>query len=391
VSGIGVPLGPGNASGGAGFGGSQVSLPAGGPKSPLGGGGLPGVNTQLYEAGFDASYEIDIFGGTRRSVEAANADVAAAVENERDVLITLLAEVARDYIELRGYQRELYIARENLASQAHTLDLTRQRFAAGLTTQLDVAQAEAEVATTSSTIPTFEAETRQSIHRISELLGEEPAGTEKELTSAQPIPPIPAEIPIGMPSDLLRRRPDIRQAERNVAAATARVGVATADMFPKFTITGSLGMDSSKISHLADWPSRYFLVGPGVSWPIFEGGQIRANIRFQKEGELQAMITYRQTVLAAFREVEDALASYTADQTRRAAIADAVAANQQAVNLSDQQYGQGVIDFLTVLDTQRALFETQDELAQIDADLDADLIALYKALGGGWQVAASGR
>jgi NodT family efflux transporter outer membrane factor (OMF) lipoprotein len=397
VGGGGTGLGP-NAGGGApgsatsgGNGASAVNIPSGGPKSPLGGGGLPGINTQLYEAGFDASYELDIFGGTRRGVEEANANYQAALEDERDVLVTLLAEVARDYIELRGFQRELYIAKENLAAQQHTLDLTRQRFAAGLTTQLDVAQAEAQVATTSSQIPIFESDARQSIHRISELLGEEPFGMEKELASAKPIPPIPPEIPIGMPSDLLLRRPDIREAEQRIAAATARVGVATADLFPKFTITGSFGLDSSKITHLVDWPSRYFLVSPGVSWPIFEGGQIRANIQFQKEGEFQAMINYRQTVLAAFREVEDALSAYDSDQARRAAITDAVNANQQAVNLSNQQYSQGVIDFLTVLDTERALFETQDELAQIDASLDADLIALYKALGGGWQVRASDR
>ncbi|HEX4124204.1 MAG TPA: TolC family protein, partial [Tepidisphaeraceae bacterium] len=185
--GAGTGLGPGsstNAPGSARAGGtgeSGVNIPPGGPKSPLGSGGLPGVNTQLYEAGFDASYELDVFGGTRRSIEEANANVAAAVEDERDILVTLLSEVARDYIELRGYQRELYIAKENLASQQHTLDLTRQRFAAGLTTQLDVAQAEAQVATTSATIPTYESAARQSIHALSELLGEEPTGVEAEL------------------------------------------------------------------------------------------------------------------------------------------------------------------------------------------------------------------
>ena len=367
-------------------GGSAASVPL----SPLGGGGLPGVETNIYQAGFDASWEIDIFGGIRRSVEAANADLQASIEDRRSVYVTLLAEVARNYVELRQYQHELQIARDNLNTQQASMNLTQERFRAGVTTQLDVSRAAAQVATTAAGIPDLDSRVHQTIHRLSVLMGEQPSALDDELMTIAAIPAPPDVVPVGVPADLLRRRPDIRRAERQLAAATARVGVATADLYPKFTLIGTFGFDASKFSHIGDWTSRYWSIGPGVSWPIFNAGRIRANVHIYNESQEQALTTYEQTVLQAMEDVEDALVAYSREQQRRQALNDAVTANRQSVDLATQQYRQGVVDFLTVLEAQRSLYTAQDALAQSDAQIAADLVALYKAMGGGWEVAATG-
>jgi NodT family efflux transporter outer membrane factor (OMF) lipoprotein len=361
------------------------------PLSPLGGGGLPGVTTDLYQAGFDASWEIDIFGGVRRSIEAANADYQAAIEDRRDVYISLLSEIAVNYVELRGLQRQIAIAQDNLKAQQQMLSLTSDRFRAGVTTQLDVARAQAEVSTTASGIPALDAQVHQTAHRIAVLLGEPPMTLLQELMQIKPVPNAPGEVPVGVPADLLRRRPDIRRAERQLAGATARVGVATAQLYPRFTILGTFGFDATKFARIADWPSRYYSIGPGVTWPIFDAGRIRANIRVQNEAVSQYLSDYEQTVLNAMSEVEDALVDYSREQQRRAALAEAVAADQQARDLAKQQYQQGVVDFLTVLEAERSLFGAQDALAQSDTRISSDLVALYKALGGGWELEASNR
>ncbi|HSZ54943.1 MAG TPA: efflux transporter outer membrane subunit [Tepidisphaeraceae bacterium] len=354
--------------------------------SPLGGGGLPGVETNIYQAGFDASWEIDVFGGIRRSVEAANGDLEASVEDRRSVYVTLLSEVARNYVELRQYQKQIQIAQENLNSQKQVLALTQDRFNAGVTTQLDVSRAAAQVATTAAEIPTLDALAHQSIHRLSVLMGQNPSALDEELMKVRAIPGPPEVVPVGLPTDLLRRRPDIRRAERQLAAATARVGVATADLYPKFTLIGTFGFDASKFSHIGDWNSRYWSIGPAISWPIFTAGRIRANIQVFNESQGQALTTYEQTVLQALEDVEDALVAYSREQTRRQSLADAVAANHQSVDLATQQYRQGVVDFLTVLEAERSLYGAQDSLAQSDAQIASDLVALYKAMGGGWEL-----
>jgi multidrug efflux system outer membrane protein len=359
------------------------------PLSPLGQGGLPGVETQLYQGGFDASWELDVFGGQRRSIEAADADIGASLEDEHDMLLSLEAEVARDYIELRSNQWQLQIADDNLHAQQETLELTRSRYRAGFVTQLDVARESAQVASTAATLPVFEQNVRTSIHELGILLGEDPDALSQELSAAGAMPPVPAQIPLGVPAELLRRRPDIRRAERQLAAATARIGEATADLYPKFNITGELGIDSSKINTLVEWNSRYFGINPGVSWDIFDAGKIRSNINVQKELTRQAALNYQQTVLVALGEVEDALSSYRLEQLRRKALADAVDASEQSVELAKQQYEQGVIDFESVLDAQRSLFEAQTVLAQSDELISTDIVALYKALGGGWEVASA--
>jgi NodT family efflux transporter outer membrane factor (OMF) lipoprotein len=374
----------GNTSAASGSSGASQRQP--GLQSPLGAGGLPGVNTDLWQVGFDATWEIDIFGGTRRNIEASQADLAAAVEDRRDMLISLLGEVARDYIQLRGAQRQLAIAQQNLSTQQDTLWLTRDRFNNGLATQLDVARAAAQVATTAAQIPAIVSSIRESIHALSVLLAEQPESLASELTQSAPIPPVPPEVPVGLPSELLKRRPDIRRAERQLAAANARVGVATADLFPKFSITGLLGVDSTKPRHLFDYSSRYYEIVPGFTWPIFDAGRIRAEIREQDAAQEQALASYQQTVLGALKDVEDALVNYQNEQLRRQALAEAVDADKQAVDLATDRYKQGVVDFLTVLDSQRDLFAAQDALVQSDQTVSANLVTLYKALGGGWEV-----
>ncbi len=338
-----------------------------------------------WQGGFDASWEIDVFGGVRRGVEAALADQQAAIEARRDTMVSLLAEVARNYIDVRGIQRELRIANENIRTQQDTLDLTRSRFQAGLATDLDVARAEAQLSTTRATVPGSITSLQQGIHRIGVLLGENPESLEIELGREAAIPAPPPQVPVGIPSEVLRRRPDIRRAERQIAAASARVGAATADLFPRFSLTGSLGLASGTFRNLGRLDSVYYSIGPSISWPIFDAGRIRANIGVQNEREEQAVAQYEAAVLDSLEDVENALIGYAQEQARHRDLQVAVDANRRAVELATQLYQKGLTDFLNVLDVQRNLFASQDELVQSERSLSGDVVALYKALGGGWE------
>ena len=345
-----------------------------------------GKATDLFQIGFDAGWEIDVFGGVRRAVEAADADIAASEENRRDVLLTLLAEVARNYVEVRGFQRRLAIAGKNITSQQETLELTRIRLEAGLISELDVAQAEAILATTQSQVPTLDSALKQAVHRLGVLLGQDPGALLPELSNEAPIPGIPPEVPVGLPSDLLRRRPDVRRAERELAGATARVGVATADLFPRFSLTGAFGLQSVSIADLALWPSRVWSIGPTVRWPIFDAGRIRASIRVQDAREQQSLAQYEKAVLTSLEDVENALVAYGREQIRRRSLAQAVEANRLAADLANERYTQGLVDFLNVLESQRQLYTSEDQLVQSERGIVVNLVALYKALGGGWEV-----
>ena len=349
---------------------------------------LPGAGKQssFYQAGFDASWEIDVFGGIRRSVEAADAEVEASVEARRDVLVTLLAEVARNYIEVRGLQSEIAIARQNLEAQKKTLELTQARFQAGRTAELDVVRAQALVSATASQIPILESARIQGTHRLGVLLGRGPGALREELRAEAAIPAPPPEVPVGLPSDLLRRRPDLRRAERELAASTARIGVATAELYPKFSLTGAFGLDSVTASDFVKWGSRAWSVGPTIQWSIFQGGRIRAKIEVENARQEQAAIVYERSILVALQEVEDALIAYAKEQAHRAEISDSVAANLKAVDLANQRYTQGLVDFLSVLDAQRSLYASQDALVRSERRISEHLVALYKALGGGWEV-----
>lgn len=341
----------------------------------------------LFQAGFDAGWEIDIFGGVRRAVEAADAGIAAEEENRRDVLVTLLAEVARNYLELRGSQRRIMTARENIEAQRQTLEMTQGRFAAGLSSRLDVAQAEAQLAATEALIPGLETSARQAVHRLGVLAGVPPTSLLDELTGDGVVLCQPAEVPIDLPSELLRRRPDIRRAERELAAATAMVGVAEAELFPKFSLTGLLGLQSTSLSDLVTSGSRYWSIGPALNWPIFDAGRIRAGIAVENARQQQALLAYEQTVLAALEEVENALVAYDREQMTRRALEQAVDANQRAVAMADELYRAGLVDFLNVLQGQRALLLSQDQLVLSEQRVFVNLVVLFKALGGGWQLA----
>jgi NodT family efflux transporter outer membrane factor (OMF) lipoprotein len=382
---------PGAAAGAATSGGSSApsrAAPAGGAASSNSSGLASAFNrTEIdtWQAGFDASWEIDFFGGVQRSIEAARADEQASVEARRDALVTLLAEVARNYIDLRGSQRELAIARENVRSQQDTVELTRSRFQAGLTSDLDVARAEALVATTQSQIPPVETAIQQDIHRLSVLLGQAPGSLEQELSEPRPMPSAPPEIPVGIPSELLRRRPDVRQAERQLAAASARIGSATAELFPRFALTGGLGLAAGHPEDVFKTSSVYYSVGPAINWRIFDSGRIRANIQVENAREQEAAAQYQSVVLRSLEDVENALVAYAHERTRWQSLEQAVNANRRAVELANQLYIKGLTDFLNVLESQRNLFASEDQLAQSERTVSADVVALYKALGGGWE------
>lgn len=343
-----------------------------------------GVVSDQYQAGFDAGWELDIFGGVRRAIEAADADLQAAVESRRDVMVTLTAEVARNYIELRAFQQRIAIALRNLETQKHSAGLTRQRFQGGFVGGLDVAKADAQVATTSSLIPLLEAAARQSIFSLSVLLGRDPTALIPQLAPAAVIPAAPPAIPPGVPADLLRRRPDIRRAEAEIHAATARIGVATADLFPRFIISGSIGLRASDFGSWFDWTNRIWSFGPSASWNLFEMGRTRSNIEQQHALQDQSLITYQQTVLTALQEVENALIASAKEAEHRRALVEAVIANRKAVDLATTLYTLGYTDFLNVLNAQRSLFASEDALVQSTGSMSTNLVALFKALGGGW-------
>jgi multidrug efflux system outer membrane protein len=348
----------------------------------------PGVDVEsgYYQLGLDASWELDFWGRVRRSVEAADATVEAVEDARHDVVVILLAEVARNLVEVRGAQQRWLIARQNIHSQQESVELTRVRFDAGLGTEVDVAQARTLLATTQAQVPSLEAARDAAIHRLGVLLGQVPGTLLDELRPVERIPAGPTSVPVGLPSELLRRRADVRRAERELAAATARIGVATADLFPRFSLTGTLGLAATDAADVFTGGSRFWSLGPQVVWPLFAGGRIRANIRVQEARQEAALAGFEQAVLAALEDTETALVRYGQEQARRQALERAVDASQLAVGLSRELYTRGLQDFLTVLDTQRALYFAQDQLVQSEQAVVTNLIALYKALGGGWEI-----
>lgn len=349
--------------------------------------GQPGVgqdDQNLFSLGLDASWEIDVFGGIRRGVEASDADLAATIEGERAVLVSLVAEVARNYVELREFQNRRGVSDRSIRVQDDTVDLAQSRLTAGLAAELEVAQARTQAATRRSQRPPLLAGERGSMHRLAVLLGEHPSALVAELAPTGQIPRAGDRIGLGMPSELLRRRPDIRRAERGIAAASARIGIATSDLFPKFSLTGSFGLRSEELDPLLDMSSRQWSIGPSVRWNLFDAGRIRNNIEAASERERQAFASYEQTVLVALEETENALTQLTTEQSRNRALADAVTHARRAVQLADERYRSGIGDFLDVLDSQRLQYDAEDQLVASDATVTQAVIALYKALGGGW-------
>jgi len=387
--------GSGSSGGGASGGGSQASQSNG-----LGGrqGGIPtsaagGSSTippfNLFQYGFDASWELDIWGRIRRAVEQARAQLKASEEDRRNTLVSMMAEVANDYIQLRGAQRTEQVTRDNLASSRYSLFLTRERARGGVGTDLDVANAQATLANIESQLPQITQQEGQLINALSFLLGQTPGALTAELATPAPIPPAPAIVPIGLPSQLAERRPDIRQAEAQLHAATAAIGIAEADFYPRITLTGSLAIQALQFKDLGNWSARTYGLGPTITLPIFQGGRIRATVTLRKEQQQEAAIAFQRVVLQAFQEVDNALLAYHSEQTRCNALRATVEANRQALNLSTQRYVKGVANYLEVLTAQRGLLAAQQQLASSTTQASTNLVQLYKALGGGWEEADS--
>jgi NodT family efflux transporter outer membrane factor (OMF) lipoprotein len=337
-----------------------------------------------YSVGLDASWELDVFGGVRRSIEAATADLQASGEDLRNVLVSLLGEVALNYIEARTFQARLAIAEANLAAQVETYELTAVRVEAGLTTALDVEQATYTLESTRSQIPTLQSGSEEAKNRLAILLGEHPGAVHTELAARQPLPVPPLEVAVGVPADLLRRRPDVRQAERKLAAQTAQIGVATVELYPKFSLLGSIGLNALDLTNLLSTASRAYSIGPSVSWRLFDAGAVRKTIEVQSTLQEQALIQYEATVLTALEEVENALVAFVEEQRRRESLREASRAAERAMALAQAQYGAGLVDFRSVLDAQRSLLSLQDQLAQSEGTVTSNVVRLYKALGGGW-------
>jgi len=344
--------------------------------------------TETYKSslGFDASWELDLFGSVRRSVEAAEADLQASQENLRDVLVTLFAEIARNYVEVRTYQTRLTVAEESLEAQQETYNIARWLLQAGMAEQLDLEQAAYSLESTKSQLPSLRTGLEEAKNRLAVLVGEQPGAVHQELEQRGPIPVAPLQLAVGVPADLLRRRPDLRRAERELAAQTARVGVATADLYPKFSLSGSIGLETVSSKGLFSGGTQTYAMnlGPSFSWPIFNRGAIRQNIEVQNALQEQTLIQYESAVLNALEEVENALKAFAEEQNRKQALDQAASAARRAVELAQSKYRAGLIGFGDVLDAQRSLLSFRDNLAQSEGTVTTSLIALYKALGGGW-------
>ncbi len=338
----------------------------------------------LYRAGFDASWELDLFGGVRRGVEAADADLASTIDDARALRVSLVAEVTVDYFEYLTVALELSIARENLVAQRESIELSRQRYEAGFVSALDVRSAEALAASTTARIPALESELRTAEIALALLLARQPEDSQGELSIDAKLPAVLPDVPLGLPSELLRRRPDIRKAEADLHGATARIGIAESDLFPKFSLDGTLGFAGDHLGALGNVDDRFWSFGPSLSLPLFNAGRLRANLEEQRALADQSFVLYQKAVLTALADVETALYSYTKERERRAALADSLRAEQAAADLARELYTAGRTDFSNVISADRQRLDAQDSLAQSDRQIIDDLVALYKALGGGW-------
>ncbi|MFH0726780.1 MAG: efflux transporter outer membrane subunit [Pseudomonadota bacterium] len=343
-----------------------------------------GRESKLFAIGFDAGWEVDVFGGVRRSVEAAEADLAAAGEDLHDVLVTLVAEIALNYVDCRTYQGRLAVAEANISTQEESYDLTRFRFEAGVSDELAVHQARYNLESSRSQLPALRTGLEAAKNRLAILLGMAPGTLHPELSERKAIPVIPVSVAVGVPAETLRQRPDVRRAERRLAAQSARIGVATAELYPKFRLSGSIGLESISTGNLIEYGSRSWRIGPGVSWNLFDAGAVRRNIEVRTALQEQALIQYEASILGALEEVENALVAYGEEQLRRESLVSAAESARISMQLARDQYTAGLVDFSNVLDAQRSLLNFEDNLAASDGVVTANLVRLYKALGGGW-------
>jgi multidrug efflux system outer membrane protein len=339
------------------------------------------------EVGFDAVWELDFFGQVRRSNEAARADVQAAEASLQDIQVSVSGEVARNYFLLRGFQEQLAVSVRNADNQRQTLDLTQNRLQAGRGSELDSSRAEAQLKATLATLDPLQAGIAASMYRLAVLTGRQPQALLPELSGAKPFPVLPALLAIGDPASLLRRRPDVRVAERTLAAATARIGVAVADLFPKVTFIGSVGYDAASFGGLGGAASQTGVVGPSISWAAFDLGRVRARIQAARAHADGALAAYQASTLRALEDTEDALVTFGHARSQRDTLDQAAAASTRAAGLARQRFEGGLTDFLNVLEAERDMLHAQDDLARSRTDTATSLIAVYKALGGGWDTA----
>lgn len=363
-----IPIPPGTAPGGG---------------SPGGTFGLPGTEFNTFRVGLDASWEVDLFGGTRRGIEAASARTQSAIWSRRDLQASTAAEVATAYLTLRTLQERIANAERDVARQSRLERLVGARYRGGLTTGLDLQQQRSERATSAAELPTLRSQAQAEIHALGVLTGTTPEALAAELTppKALPSPPI---VPAGLPSDLLRRRPDIRAAERQLAASTADIGVAVADLYPRFSLTAAPALVSTALSSLLEWGSRSFSVGGSLLWPLFNGGKTRGNIAVADARQEQALLAYRKTVLVALKDVEDALSHTTADRERLADLQQALGSATRAEQLSASRYRGGLVTYSDVLQNQGRRLTIEKQIIETKGALARDSVALFKALGGGW-------
>lgn len=340
----------------------------------------------LFQLGIDAVWEIDVFGRVRRSIEAAGAVYEASVEDYRDVLVTLFAEVGLAYTDIRGAQQRIVYARDNAEAQRESLAIAQDLFENGVNSKLDVAQARANLASTRAAIPTFEIALNRALNRLAVLLGQDAGSLQAELAATAPIPTPKEAIGIGVPADVLRQRPDIRRTERLLAAQTAEIGVATAELYPRFGLSGFFGLQSRSLSNLFDASSLTFGLSAPIQWNFLNGGRVRNNISLQDEKANQRLLQYEKKVLQAIEEVENSIVGFNLNRNRRRLLETATDSTAEAVDLVLVQYQTGLTDFNNVLTTQRDLFGQQDQLVATETDVVMNLIALYKALGGGWDL-----
>jgi NodT family efflux transporter outer membrane factor (OMF) lipoprotein len=340
----------------------------------------------LFRDGLTSSWQLDLFGRVRRAVEAADAATLAAVENRHGVALAAVAELAQGYMQLRGTQNRLGIAKRNLRLAEENVELVNKRFGDGVATTLDLAQARAQQATIAATLPPLRTQEAELINVIGLLLGYAPRALEAELRRSQMVPRVPRKVPVGLPGSLVRRRPDVREAEARLHEATAQTGVAVANFYPDVTLNGAVGVESLTLTNLFSPTSTAFAVGPSVSIPIFEGGRLRGSLELRESRQREAAVLFQKTVLRAWKEVDDALTAYREAQLRRADVARSVTENQAALRVARQRYQEGAIDFLNVITAQAQLLQSENDLADSDTQIATYLVNLYRALGGGWEI-----
>ena len=345
------------------------------------------VAFDLWRDNLSSAWEVDLFGRVRRAVEARQADTEAAIEARHGVALMAISDLAQDYMQLRGTQAMRALTQANLADAEQNVALVRNQFANGVSTTLDIANAEAQRAMIAANLPSLRAAEASFINAIGYLLAAPPRALQDELRPVRRQPLVPPTVPIGLPAELARRRPDLRQAEAELHAATAQTGVAVADFYPDFRLMGQLGTEALQFPQAFNLASGFYMVGPTIDVPIFEGGRLRATLRLRRSQQREAALNYRSTVLRAWQDVDNALTAYAETQRRRVDVAEAVRQNEIALGTARQRYREGAVDFLNVLSAQSAVLQSQTSLVQTDMQIEIDLVSLYRALGGGWEIA----